>query len=46
MGKKQLVLYVVGSILGTGAILNLAGTGKLGTTAQKVAKYVTNGYGV
>lgn len=33
-------------ILGTGAILNLAGSGKLGTTAQKAARYVTEGYGI
>ena len=46
MGKKQLVLYVVGSILGTGALLNLAGNGSFGETVKKAAKYVTNGYGV
>lgn len=37
---------VMFGILATGAILNAAGTGKLGTTAMNAAKYVTNGYGV
>ena len=37
---------VVGAIFATGAILNLAGQGTLGTQAQLFAKYVTNGYGV
>lgn len=37
---------VMFSILATGAVLNLAGSGKLGTSAMKAAKYVTNGYGV
>lgn len=36
---------VLFTILATGALLNLAGSGMLGTQAQKIAKYVTNGYG-
>lgn len=44
--NKNFVLNVVLSIIATGALLNIAGSGKLGTTAQKAAKYVTNGYGV
>lgn len=39
-------LTVVGSILLTGALLNFLGNGGAGTTGQKIAKYVTNGYGV
>ena len=37
---------VVVSILATGAILNLLGSGKMGTFPQSLAKYITNGYGV
>lgn len=37
---------VVVSILLTGAILNMAGSGMFGVSVQKLAKYVTNGYGV
>lgn len=36
---------VVFAILATGAALNLAGSGKLGGTAQKIANYITKGYG-
>ena len=39
-------VQVMLSILATGAVLNLAGKGTLGTTAMNAAKYVTNGYGV
>lgn len=38
-------LSVAGSILATGALLNLAGKGTFGVTAQKMAQYVTRGYG-
>lgn len=36
---------VVSSILFTGILLNFMGRGSLGTTAQKIAQYVTEGYG-
>jgi len=38
-------ISVAGAIVATGAALNLANSGKLGTTAQKLAKYITAGYG-
>ena len=34
------------AIVGTGALLNVAGQGKLGKTAQDAAKFITQGYGV
>lgn len=37
---------VIIGILATGAILNLAGSGKFGKQLQDAAKYITNGYGV
>jgi len=37
---------VMVAILGTGMLLNIAGQGRLGATAQKAAKYITQGYGV
>lgn len=40
------VFKVVVGIVVTGAFLNMAGNGKLGVQAQKMAKYITNGYGV
>jgi len=40
------VAKVVVGIIATGVILNLAGSGKFGTTAQKAALFVTKGYGV
>ena len=46
MAKYTTVFYTVGAILATGANLNLAGTGKFGAPAQRLAKYITNGYGV
>lgn len=46
MSKIHTVAYTVGAILATGAILNLAGSGKFGVSAQRLAKYITNGYGV
>ena len=44
--KAKTLLTVAIAILGTGAILNLAGQGTFGATAQRMAKYVTTGYGV
>lgn len=46
MGAFKISLTVVMSILATGAILNVAGSGVAGTQVQKLAKFVTNGYGV
>lgn len=43
--KSPMVQLMLG-IMATGAVLNLAGNGKLGVQAQKIAKYITNGYGV
>ena len=37
---------VVASILVTGALLNLAGSGLFGSTIQRGAQYVTKGFGV
>lgn len=37
---------VILGICATGAILKLAGDGVLGAYPQKIAKYITQGYGV
>lgn len=34
------------SIIGTGVLLNLAGSGMFGEQVKKAAQYVTKGYGV
>lgn len=44
MGKISLT--VVLSIIATGAILNVAGSGMLGGAVQKGAEFITKGYGV
>lgn len=46
MHLPKISLVVVASIFTAGAVLNLMGSGTLGTQMQKVAKYITNGYGV
>lgn len=46
MSKLEKIAIFAAAILGTGAFLNLAGSGKLGVTAQRAAKYVTTGYGI
>lgn len=46
MKLPYISLSVIGSILATGAILNMAASGTFGTTVQKAAAYVTKGYGV
>lgn len=38
-------ISTVTAILATGAILNLAGKGTFGATAQNIAKHITTGYG-
>jgi hypothetical protein len=45
MKPIQLAATVFLTIIGAGAVLNLAGQGKLGSTAQQAARYVTDGYG-
>lgn len=46
MPHGKLMLSIFATILGTGAVLNLAGTGKLGAVPQRIAQYITKGYGV
>lgn len=46
MGALKISGTVVASILATGVLLNMAGTGMFGAQAAKLAKYITNGYGV
>jgi hypothetical protein len=46
MKAPLLSLTVVGSILFTGVVLNMAGNGTFGASLQKFAQYVTKGYGV
>lgn len=36
---------IFGTIIATGALLNLAGKGAFGKTVENGAKYVTEGYG-
>lgn len=45
MGISKATLSLMGAIVATGAVLNLAGSGKLGSTMQKLARFVTQGYG-
>lgn len=45
MGAFKISLTVVTSILATGALLNIAGSGVLGVQVQKIAKLITTGYG-
>ena len=40
------VLKLMGAILATGAVLNIAGSGYMGQSVKKIAEYVTKGYGV
>lgn len=46
MTIPKISLSVVASILATGVILNIAGSGMLGTQVQKAAQFITKGYGV
>ena len=46
MNLPKISITVMTSILATGAILNVAGSGLLGTSVQKAANFVTKGYGV
>jgi len=46
LASLKISTTVVFSILATGALLNVAGSGLMGASVQKLAKYVTNGYGV
>lgn len=42
----QISMTVIASILATGVILNMAGSGMFGDTVKNAAQYVTKGYGV
>lgn len=42
---SRMFVGTVAAIMATGAILNMAGSGKLGAGPQKLAKYIINGYG-
>lgn len=44
MGKD--IFKIVLAIGATGALLNLLGSGKLGTFPKKFAQYITHGFGV
>lgn len=46
VGPLTISGVVVTSIIFTGILLNFAGRGNLGTFAQDVAKFTTEGYGV
>ena len=46
MSIPKISMTVVASILATGVILNVAGSGLMGTQIQKIAQYITKGYGV
>lgn len=45
-GGLKSIGSVVAGIMVAGAILDIAGSGKLGTAAQNMALMVTRGYGV
>lgn len=42
--NNQVMNTIVG-LLATGFLLNFAGSGKIGTTAQKAANFITKGFG-
>lgn len=42
--QTGVVIFV--TILATGALLNVAGSGRLGSSVQRGARFVTEGYGV
>lgn len=46
MKIPQVSATVIVSILATGVILNMAGSGMFGDSVKKAAAYVTKGYGV
>lgn len=46
MNKLAMGGVVMASIVTTGLLLNVAGSGALGSAPQKFAKMVTEGYGV
>ena len=46
MSNAKISLTVVLSILATGAALNLASSGLLGSQVKKLSDYITKGYGV
>lgn len=46
MSIPKISFSVMATILVTGAALNIAGSGRLGTTVQNAAQFITKGYGV
>lgn len=46
MGKAQVSLTVILSIMATGALLNAASNGLFGQTVKDISNYITKGYGV
>ena len=46
MNIPKISFGVMVTILATGALLNIAGSGRIGAFPQKLAQYVTKGYGV
>lgn len=46
MGKAQISLTVILSIIATGALLNLANSGVFGEQIKSASNFVTKGYGV
>jgi len=46
MTLPKVSMTVVASIMVAGIALNIAGSGMLGSTVQKGAKFITEGYGV
>jgi len=43
---QKMILSTMVAIVGTGVALNMVGKGYLGASAQKAAKFITEGYGV
>ncbi len=46
MGKAQISLTIILSIVATGALLNAASSGMFGEQVKTAANYITKGYGV
>lgn len=46
MLDQKIIYSTMFAIVGTGAILNLAGSGLMGSLPARAAKFVTEGYGV
>jgi len=46
MNIPTISVSIMVTILATGAVLNVAGSGMLGSTVQSAANFITKGYGV